>query len=130
MPPRNKTQFSVTMQVTRKFQKIYQDIKSLEFRSLLVFLNISHPFLFLFFLFFLKCSVNQCMSVILSIQTVHLRTKEMKEEDEKYGNSSPESADGTTVAVFPFGELSATRKSTNICLQFLSVPFDSTSECR
>lgn len=87
MAPRNKTQFSITMQVTRKFQKIYQDIQSLEFRSLLVFLNFSHPFLFPFIsLFFLKCSVNQCMSVILSIQTVHLRTKEMKEEDEKYRN--------------------------------------------
>lgn len=46
VPPRNKTQFSVTMQVTRKFQKIYQDIKSLEFRSQLVFLNFSHTFLF------------------------------------------------------------------------------------
>lgn len=70
------------------------------------------------------------MSVILSIQTVHLRTKEMKEEDEKSRNSSPESADGTTVAVFTFRELSATRKSTNICLRLLSVPFDSTSEHR
>lgn len=68
------------------------------------------------------------MSVILSIQTVHLRTKEM--EDGEYRNSSPESADGTTVAVFTFRGLSATRKSTNICLQLLSVPFDSTSERR
>lgn len=109
----------------------YIKTSRVELRSLLAFLNFSHPFLFSFFPFLSRnAPSNRRMAVILSIQTTHLRTKEMPEADEEQRNSSPEGADGTTVAAFTSSELSAPRKPANICLQLLSAPFDSTCDRR